>query len=87
MGLIYLIQKELYAAWSEATNPQFPANSANDFFYTDQFNYYHSLKGKVIDTNSGESLFQQQPIASISTKAQRQNLSEAGSLERKWKTA
>ncbi len=57
MNLLYFIQKELYAAWFEATNPLFLASSANDFFYTEQFNYYQSLKGKVIDTNSGESLF------------------------------
>lgn len=57
MNLLYFVQKELYSAWFEATNPLFPANPANDFFYKDQFNYYQSLKGKVIDLNNGESLF------------------------------
>jgi len=59
MSLLYFIQQELYTVWFEATNPLFPASSANDVIYTDQFNYYQSLKGKVIDTHSGESLFQQ----------------------------
>ncbi|MGR9013660.1 MAG: hypothetical protein ACU83U_08450 [Gammaproteobacteria bacterium] len=91
MNPLNFIQKELYAAWFEATNPLFTDNSANDVFYADQFNYYHSLKGKVIDTNSGESLFQQQSIAPIPTKAQCKKQSEApastGFLMRNWKTA
>jgi len=57
MNLLYFIQKEFYAAWNEANHPLFPVGTANDDFYTELFNYYQSLKGKTIDTNSGESLF------------------------------
>lgn len=57
MNLLYFVQKELYAAWHEATCPLFQEGSENDCFYTELFNYYHSLKGKTIDTSSGESLF------------------------------
>lgn len=57
MNLLNFIQKELHAAWYEATYPLFPADSADDCFYTELSNYYHSIKGKTIDTNSGESLF------------------------------
>ncbi|TAN71783.1 MAG: hypothetical protein EPN17_00500 [Methylobacter sp.] len=57
MNLLYIMQKELYAAWHEATCPLFQEGSENDYFYTELFNYYHSLKGKTIDTSSGESLF------------------------------
>lgn len=85
MNLLYFIQKELYAAWHEATCPVFQDGSADDYFYTELYNYYHSLKGKTIDTNNGESLCSaitdkaysingdQLPIA----KTLRQNLSEA----------
>ncbi len=85
MNPVYFIQKELSAAWNEVTRPLFPEGSENECFYTELFNYYHSLKGKTIDTSSGESLF---PIIidnvdSINrrhvriTKAQGQKLSEA----------
>lgn len=99
MNLLYSIQKELYAAWIEATYPLFPASSTNDYFYTEQFNYYQSLKDKVIDTNSGESLFSAATDSACSmngaymqmTKVQRRNLSEASAeadfLARNWKAA
>ena len=57
MNPLYFIQKELSAAWNEANRPLFPEGSENEYFYTELFNYYHSLKGKTIDTSSGESLF------------------------------
>jgi hypothetical protein len=57
MNLLNFIQKELHAAWYEATYPLFPVDSVNDCFYTELTNYYRSLQGKIIDTNSGESLF------------------------------
>lgn len=87
MNLLSFIQKELSAAWDEVSRPLFPEGSDNEYFYTELFNYYHSLKGKTIDTSSGESLF---PIIvdnvhSINgehlqiTKASSQNLSEASS--------
>lgn len=57
MNPLYFIQKELSAAWNEVNRPLFPEGSENEYFYTELFNYYHSLKGKTIDTSSGESLF------------------------------
>lgn len=57
MNLLNFIQKEFHAAWYEATYPLFPVDSANDCFYSELSSYYQSMKGKVIDTNSGESLF------------------------------
>lgn len=59
MNLLYFVKKELGAAWNEATNPLFweAAAAANDDFYTGLFNYYHSMKGKTLDTHGGESLF------------------------------
>ncbi|MCK9395530.1 MAG: hypothetical protein M0Q44_08060 [Methylobacter sp.] len=93
MNLLAFIQKELHAAWYEATYPLFPVDAVNDCFYTELSNYYDSCKGKVIDTNSGESLFP--PTTGVNeghlhmTKAQRQNRSEASApadfLVRNWK--
>lgn len=57
MNLFYFIQKELCAPWNEISCPLFLEGSANEYFYTELFNYYDSLKGKTIDTSSGESLF------------------------------
>jgi hypothetical protein len=57
MSPINFIRKELSAAWHEANRPLFPEGSDNNHFYTELFNYYHSLKGKTIDTRNGESLF------------------------------
>ena len=37
--------------------PLFSEGSEDNYFYTELFNYYHSLKGKTIDTSNGESLF------------------------------
>ncbi|HEY8034322.1 MAG TPA: hypothetical protein VIF37_01890 [Methylobacter sp.] len=99
MNPLYFIRKELSAAWNEVNRPLFPEGSENEYFYTELFNYYHSLKGKTIDTSSGESLF---PIIidnahSINreqvqiTKTQSQKLSEASALVdfevRNWKPA
>jgi hypothetical protein len=99
MNLLSFIQKEFSAAWDEVSRPLFPEGSDNEYFYTELFNYYHSLKGKTIDTSSGESLF---PIIidhvhSINgerlqiTKAPSQALSEAPTLAdfevRSWKPA
>jgi hypothetical protein len=95
MNLLYLIQKELNAAWNEATSPVFQDNSADDYFHNELFDYYHSLKGKIIDTNSGESLFlprtdNVRPVNGIA-KAQHRNPSEvsisAGFQVRNWKPA
>jgi len=57
MNPLYFIQKELSTAWDEVNRPLFPEGSENEYFYTELFNYYHSLQGKTIDTGSGESLF------------------------------
>ena len=57
MNLLYFIQKELCAPWNEISRPLFLEGSENEYFYTELFNYYDSLKGKTIDTSSGESLF------------------------------
>lgn len=57
MNPLYFIQKELSAAWNEVNRPLFPEGSENEYFYTELYNYYHSLKGKTIDTSNGESLF------------------------------
>ncbi|MCF7965548.1 MAG: hypothetical protein K9L79_08420 [Methylobacter tundripaludum] len=57
MNLLNFIPKELHAAWYEATYPLFSVDSVDDCFYTELSNYYQSIKGKTIDTNSGESLF------------------------------
>jgi hypothetical protein len=57
MNPLNFIRKELSSAWNEVTRPLFLEGSENEFFYTELFNYYHSLKGKTIDTSSGESLF------------------------------
>lgn len=99
MNPLYFIKKELSAAWNEVNRPLFPEGAENEYFYAELFNYYHSLKGKTIDTRNGESLF---PIIidnvhSISgervqiTKAQSQTLSEAPALVdfevRNWKAA
>lgn len=99
MNPLYFIKKELSTAWNEVNRPLFPEGSDNEYFYTELFNYYHTLKGKTIDTSSGESLF---PITidnvhSINgervqiTKVQSQKLSEAPSLVdfevRNWKPA
>lgn len=99
MNLLSFIQKELSAAWDEVSRPLFPEGSDNEYFYTELFNYYHTLKGKTIDTSSGESLF---PIIidnvhSLNgehlqiTKAPSQKLSEASALAdfevRNWKPA
>lgn len=99
MNPLYFIQKELSAAWNEVNRPLFPEGYENEYFYTELFNYYHSLKGKTIDTSSGESLF---PIIidnvhSINgehlqiTKVPNQKLSEASALAdfevRNWKPA
>jgi len=95
MNLLYLIQKELNAAWHEATCPVFQDNSADDYFHDELFDYYRSLKGKIIDTNSGESLFLPRTgnihSASGIAKAQHRNLSEvsvsAGFEARNWNLA
>ncbi len=99
MNLPYFIQKERCGAWHEVTYPLFPEGSENDCFYTELFNYYHSIKGRTIDTSSGESLF---PIIidnihSVTgehlqvTKAQNQKPSEASAPAsfqvRSWKPA
>ncbi len=57
MNLFDLIQKEFRAAWNEVNRPLFLEGSENEYFYTELFNYYHSRKGKTIDTCNGESLF------------------------------
>lgn len=57
MTPLHFIKKELSAAWNEFNRPLFPEGYENECFYTELFNYYHSLKGKTIDTSSGESLF------------------------------
>lgn len=57
MTPLHFIKKELSAAWNEINRPLFPEGYENEYFYTELFNYYHSLKGKTIDTSSGESLF------------------------------
>lgn len=57
MNPLYFIKKEFSAAWNEVNRPLFPEGSENEYFYTELFNYYHSLKGKTIDTSAGESLF------------------------------
>ncbi len=57
MNPLYFIQKEFSAAWNEVTRPLFPEGAEHEYFHTELFNYYHSLKGKTIDTSSGESLF------------------------------
>lgn len=94
MNPLSFIQKELSAAWNEVTRPLFPEGSENECFYTELFNFHHSLKGKTIDTSSGESLFpiiidNVHPINREITKAQGQKLSEAsapvGFQLRSWK--
>jgi hypothetical protein len=85
MNLLNFIQKKFYAALQEAKRPLFPEGSENDEHYMELFNFYHSLKGKTIDTRNGESLF---PITIDNvhfinkeiTKAQDQKLSEASIL-------
>ncbi|MGZ5012051.1 MAG: hypothetical protein ACXV74_13930 [Methylobacter sp.] len=88
MNLLNFIQKEFYAALQEVNRPLFPEGSKNDEHYTELFNFYHSLKGKTIDTRNGESLF---PITIDNvhlvnreqmqiTRAQDQKLSEASAL-------
>ncbi len=57
MNPFNFIHKELSAVWNELTRPLFQDGSENEYFYTELFNYYHSLKGKTIDTSNGESLF------------------------------
>jgi hypothetical protein len=57
MNMLHFIQKALCAAWHEATCPLFLEGYDNEYFHTELFNYYHSLKGKTIDTSNGESLF------------------------------
>jgi hypothetical protein len=99
MNPLYFIKKELSAAWNEVNRPLFPEGAENEYFYTELFNYYHSLKGKTIDTSTGESLF---PITldnvhSIGgervqiTRVPSQTLSEAPALAnfevRNWKPA
>lgn len=99
MNPLSFIQKELSAAWTEVTRPLFLEVSENEHCYAELFSYYHSLKGKTLDTSSGESLF---PIIidnvhSINgehlqiTKAPSQRLSEASTLAdfeiRSWKPA
>ena len=95
MNPLYSIQKELYAAWLEATHPLFPASSANDYFNTELFEYYRSRKDKIIDTKNGESLFSAitdnaYSVNSI-TKTQSRNLSgsssPAGFQAGNWKPA
>jgi hypothetical protein len=98
MNPFYFIKEELSAAWKEVNRPLFPESSENES-HTELFNYYHSLKGKTIDSCNGESLF---PIIidrphSINkdhvqiARALRQKLSEASSLAdieaRNWKLA
>lgn len=99
MNLPYFIQKERCGAWHEVTYPLFPEGSENDYFHTEWFNYYHSIKGRTIDTSSGESLFpiKIDNIPPINrdhlhvTTAQSQKLSEApapASFQvRSWKPA
>lgn len=98
MNLLNFIQKEFCGAWHVVTYPLFPEGSEDDCFYTELFNYYHSIKGRTIDTSSGESLF---PIVIDNmhstrgehlplTKAQNQKQSEACSAPasfqvRRWK--
>ncbi|MCK9620279.1 MAG: hypothetical protein M0R47_07060 [Methylobacter sp.] len=85
MNLLNFIQKEFYAALQEANRPLFPEGSENDEHYMELFNFYHSLKGKTIDTRNGESLF---PITIDNvyfinkeiTKARDQKLPEASAL-------
>ncbi len=83
MNPLYSIQKELYAAWLEATHPLFPASSENDYFNTELFEYYRSRKDKIIDTKSGESLFSAITASAYSvnsiTKTQNRNLSGSSS--------
>ncbi|MGZ5052677.1 MAG: hypothetical protein ACXWF8_14640 [Methylobacter sp.] len=59
MNLLNFVKRELGAALNEATHPLFfeAAAAANDDFYKGLFNYYHSMKGKTLDTHNGESLF------------------------------
>lgn len=96
MNTLYSIQKELYAAWLEATHPLFPASSLNDHFHTELFEYYQSRKDKVIDTHNGESLFSATTASAYSTdtshlhinKTQSRNLSETSSFQAgNWKPA
>ncbi|MFI3154696.1 MAG: hypothetical protein QX199_00925 [Methylococcaceae bacterium] len=88
MNPLYFIPKQLSAAWNEVTRPLCPEAPENEYFYTELFNFYHSIKGKTIDISSGESLF---PIIidnahSINgeylriTKVQSQKLSEVLAL-------
>ncbi|MDP1663824.1 MAG: hypothetical protein Q8L79_01765 [Methylobacter sp.] len=96
MNLLNFIQKEFYASWHEATCPLFPEGyGESDYFYTELSNYYHSIKGKTIDTNSGESLFAAGNAPSINSnhlsiaKVRRLTLPEvsvpAGFQARNWK--
>jgi len=55
MNPLYFIKEELSAAWQEVNRPMFPESSENES-HTELFNFYHSLKGKTIDTRNGESL-------------------------------
>jgi len=55
MNPFYFIKEELSAAWQEANRPLFPESPENES-HTELFNFYHSLKGKTIDTSNGESL-------------------------------
>lgn len=96
MNLLYFFQKELCNAWHEANRPLFPECSESEHF-SELFNYYHSLKGKTIDTSNGESLFpvmmdnahpvNREPLQI--TKAQRKTSSEVsvpvGFPARSWK--
>ncbi len=95
MNLIGFIHKELHAAWDEVSSPLFPEGSENDEFYTELFNYYHSLQGKTIDTSRGESLFpaiadNTHPVSRQHLHIIKEKLSEisvpAGFDERNWKT-
>lgn len=102
MNLLYFTQKELHAAWLEATRPLFPDNPANDYVDAELFKYYQSRKGKIIDTKSGESLFSVATNSACSInaghlrinktrQAQSRSLSGASSptgfLAKDWKTA
>jgi len=96
MNLLGFIQKELSATWDEVTRPLFPEGSENDEFYTELFNYYHSLQGKTIDTSRGESLFppiidnthliNRQHLHIIKDKLSEVSVPAGGFHARNWKT-
>jgi hypothetical protein len=81
MNLLDFIQKEFKAAWDEVNRPLFPESYEDEYFYTELFNYYHSLKGKTIDTSNGESLFPITVDNPYSINKQHVPITKAQSLE------